>query len=435
MRVLHALHNYPPEFRGGVERVVEGLCRSLALRGHQGAVLAGSERRGDRAAVEREEWEGTPVFRFRRAAGFRTAVFPWDRDLPDAIDQAIAAFRPEVVHVHHHWNLSDDVIRRFALRGIPAVFTFHDFFPTCALFFRLRRGADPCDATQGLQACGPCLGEHLGLPAEPMGRLARLREREFRLELAAARAVLAPSQAHADALEPHVDGPVRVLPPGSGEFPAAGGVGRLSGAPLTLLHFGHFSALKGTGLLVRAVRSLDPDGTRIRLVLAGSDLSGDLDLEGFERHPDYDRESLARLAAQADLAVFPSLARETYGLVVDEALRLGLPVVVSDRGALSERIGARGVVVRAGDGEHLRRVLAGFLERPEDLDALRRAEAPPLPSEEAFGDSMIRIYGEAADAGPAGRIDLDASSRCRIGLLSDLLAEVLMPGPGGGGDP
>src|SRR5207247_9677055 len=28
LRVLHAVHNYPPEFRGGIERVVEALVRA-----------------------------------------------------------------------------------------------------------------------------------------------------------------------------------------------------------------------------------------------------------------------------------------------------------------------------------------------------------------------------------------------------------------------
>ena len=42
-------------------------------------------------------------------------------------------------------------------------------------------------------------------------------------------------------------------------------------------------------------------------------------------------------ARQMDLAVFPSLCRETYGLVVDEALHHGTPVVVPDIGALPER--------------------------------------------------------------------------------------------------
>ena len=45
------------------------------------------------------------------------------------------------------------------------------------------------------------------------------------------------------------------------------------------------------------------------------------------------------------LAVFPSKCQETYGLVVDEALAHGVPVLVSDQGALAERAGTGGVLV------------------------------------------------------------------------------------------
>ena len=42
MRVMLAVHGYPPELDGGTERHVEGLATGLIARGHDVTVLAGT---------------------------------------------------------------------------------------------------------------------------------------------------------------------------------------------------------------------------------------------------------------------------------------------------------------------------------------------------------------------------------------------------------
>ncbi|MGH9676504.1 MAG: glycosyltransferase, partial [Candidatus Acidiferrum sp.] len=63
--------------------------------------------------------------------------------------------------------------------------------------------------------------------------------------------------------------------------------------------------------------------------------------------------------SHARCLVFPSLWYETYGLVVDEAAARGIPSVVSDISAASERVedGKTGWVARAGDVDDLMRCL------------------------------------------------------------------------------
>ncbi|HUR86478.1 MAG TPA: glycosyltransferase [Solirubrobacteraceae bacterium] len=57
-----------------------------------------------------------------------------------------------------------------------------------------------------------------------------------------------------------------------------------------------------------------------------------------------DAVELARLRADAGLAIVPSLAAETYGLAAAEAMAAGVPVVASAVGALPELCGAGGLV-------------------------------------------------------------------------------------------
>jgi len=118
--------------------------------------------------------------------------------------------------------------------------------------------------------------------------------------------------------------------------------------PLTVLHFGNRARIKGALDLVRAAAKL-PRGS-LKLILCGRELEPGLDAElqraagGQELvlHDQYSPRELVGLAEQADLAAFPSRAAESYGLVVDEALALGLPALVSDAGALPERLASAG---------------------------------------------------------------------------------------------
>jgi len=102
--------------------------------------------------------------------------------------------------------------------------------------------------------------------------------------------------------------------------------------PLSLFHFGRRTSASGLSLLIKSLRDL-PSG-RFELVLAGGEgeaglddhlgsLAGELPLHFFGP---YQTSQLAALAAACDLAVFPSGTDRGLGLVIDEALALGLPV-------------------------------------------------------------------------------------------------------------
>jgi glycosyltransferase involved in cell wall biosynthesis len=119
---------------------------------------------------------------------------------------------------------------------------------------------------------------------------------------------------------------------------------RAAGGALRLLHFGNLCEEKGSLDLVETLARLPPED--FELTLAGRALTPGLEtrieqLRGRARVRllgTFDARSLAAACAQADLALFPSRAEESYGLVLDEAHALGLPAWTSDRGAMRERL-------------------------------------------------------------------------------------------------
>ncbi|MFH2000454.1 MAG: glycosyltransferase, partial [Planctomycetota bacterium] len=78
-------------------------------------------------------------------------------------------------------------------------------------------------------------------------------------------------------------------------------------------------------------------------------------------HGFFPEEEKAELGNRYDLAVFPTQAFETYSIVVDEALAMGMPVVATSPGAQSERVGHAGRVVPAGDVDALAKAIGEFL--------------------------------------------------------------------------
>lgn len=370
MRVLVLSQSFAPVFEGGTERVARTQARALRDLGHEVRVIgaAPSEHVGhyvvDDLPVELV-LEDFPAGDLDALLAQRLWLErPTRRAAVLALADAHGPF--DLVHVQHLASLSLGLVPAFKARGARVIISLHDLFATCARFFRdppAGSGVTCPTRAQGFGACAVCLGPEAPEVAHAdLAAAVGERDRRFRAELAAADALVAPSQSHARRVEALLDlapQAVAVVPNGlvsALQMPTA----PAPDGPLTLLHFGHRVRTKGVVELVRAVEAAArTTGQRLRLVLLGAELEPGLDAElralssaaDLELHGAYDMDELAAAAARAHVAAFPSKALESYGLVVDEALALGLPVLVADTGdgqtpgALAERVGAAGQVL------------------------------------------------------------------------------------------
>ena len=180
--------------------------------------------------------------------------------------------------------------------------------------------------------------------------------------------------------------------------------------------------------LVRGAAALEPrERDRLELVMLGSEVvagyddelrraAGDVRLvfAGTYTHADL----AARLAAigGAHLGAFPSRAFESYGLVPDELMALGLPVWVTERGAPKERVGRAGRVLPAEDPPAWTRALAGP-RRPRRARARAPRPADPharWPTPHASSTRSIPASGAELKRATTGNTALDcALSRAR----------------------
>ena len=396
MRIALVTQHCAPHFEGGTEAVVRSQALALARRGHELRVIAGTDRPWAGTDVLRSELDGIPVAHLPRKGDESYDLALARPRLCELLRREVQG--AELVHVHHWSTLSSRTVREVA-RDAPVALTLHDFFATCPRFFRVSpvHGLD-CPPRGSFGACVRCVEfEAPHLERAFFERELPERARAFEQEVRAAFAVLAPSRFLARALEELLgleSGIVRVLPHGlprtlartASPLPWGGRHGRPRRA-LRVLHLGPRSDLKGTLDLVHALAAL-PTGTA-ELRLAGDEAeagfdrllqaaAGSLPLRSFGR---YDERSLPEIAAGCDLAAFPSRAHESYGLAVEEALALGLPAWVSNRGALPERIGVGhrshlcGRVLPAGDAAAWTAAFRSVFEQPEAL-AEERARVP-----------------------------------------------------------
>lgn len=139
---------------------------------------------------------------------------------------------------------------------------------------------------------------------------------------------------------------------------------------------GRLTTDKGLDVLARAVGTLVGAGHDVELVVGGDDrhvpaARRDAVLRALDETPAevslLGHVERADVLTRVDLAVFPSISAEPFGLVAAEAMASGVPFVISDAGALPEVAGPdHPWIARTGDADDLARVIALALTAPDD---------------------------------------------------------------------
>jgi len=180
--------------------------------------------------------------------------------------------------------------------------------------------------------------------------------------------------------------------------------------PRYLLYVGRLVRAKGVLDLLAAYATL-PEGIRreVGLVLAGG--GEELDecvrrsreiRQGVVVFPGFlQRDQLPSFYAFADALVFPTHS-DPWGLVVNEAIACGLPVIASDvAGCVADlvRDGENGRVVRAGDSQGLLQAMEQVLNAPELRRQMsdRSLEISSRFTPQAWAEGVVRAV--AANSG------------------------------------
>ena len=115
------------------------------------------------------------------------------------------------------------------------------------------------------------------------------------------------------------------------------------------------------------------------------------------------------LLGSADVFIAPQLARESFGIVLLEAMASGVQIVASDLPSFVDRLGAPqnerrlGEVFAVGDHRALARAVLRVLHHPNPLGAARAQRAARNYDWSSVGTNVVAIYRAALSAAPTGR--------------------------------
>lgn len=411
MDVLHVIHQFPPESRGGSESYAFDLAQRQRVRGLSVAVLTGTQHAKEVVTLVEDEVDGLRVHRLHRNdLFFDHHVKMWHPEVERRFEQFLREHKPQLVHVHHWVRLTCNLIEVCERVGVPAVVTLHDYYTSCPRTFRRRAGDEACRRVLSVDSCASCVPRYGYEPAHEIADGIDLYADHYRAELSLARAVLVAVSSTADLLAASTGvarSRYQTLPLGYKQrFNSMSTlIAPDEGNPLSFAFWGGVGRHKGVDVLLQAFRTVcDQRPGRAELHVLGGFESPAFETElrpladglPVTFHGAFDAAQLH--AVNPHVGVFPSTCIETFGLVLDECFELGLPCITSDLGALPERSGGAGIATRAGDSEDLARAMLRFLDEPKLWQDLRQQRPAPSPSLDEHVDALLDIYAAAKTA-------------------------------------
>ncbi len=424
MRILHIVHQYPPDHVGGAELYTRAMARRQAAAGHDVAVFC-PEAGGDGPGAAIDE-DGVRVYRVGQARRGRLSIFLkalGAGGTSERLDGVLAAERPDVVHLQHLMGHPPQIGEILQAANIPYVITLHDYWYGCAnaqlltnYDHSLCHGSNP-----HFTNCGRCALARAGLrgaaPAAPLAAPLMARRNRLLAPIFAGAAVVLAATPFARDAHAAMGLPVercQILPLGADVTPddvAAAEAARRA-RPADAFHAGYIGGLspqKGIHVLVAAFNRL-PEGARLSIfgdTNAFPDYVAELRRAATHRGIHFagllSRAALWPALGRLDVLVVPTMWYETYSLIVQEAFAAGVPVVASRIGVMPDvvRDGVDGRLFPPGDVDALSALLRDLMHHPAQLASLRAAR-PPVMTMDEHAARLDSVYQGLRSRGAAG---------------------------------
>jgi glycosyltransferase involved in cell wall biosynthesis len=443
LKIVLALHQFPPFASGGTEQLVRWTALGLRDLGHQAIVVSAVPRRHGGSAtvpVGYRDPDGIDVRFLRLRDSPRNTAEGIAREYDDAaageeFGSLIDDVKPDVVHFFHLSGLTASALRAVAKRGVPIAITVTDFWFECPTVQLLLQNNALCEGPRvdrmncvrhlaairwtALQpiASVSMIDSTAAAAIELMGRVRRSsgasaslralqgRSDVIRTAFGLASGVIVPNESMAARVRAFGIAPerVRMLRYGVPAPVEASAGTRNDGDHRPRVAFiGTLTESKGARLLLRALqRVADLDVSVDIFGIADSEANARPLRELARRDPrvtlrgTFDNRDFARTLETVDLLVIPSLWRENSPLVLLQALALRCPVLVADVSGLAPHVrpGRDGWTFRRGDVDDLALQIRRRVLDQAALAAVR-ADAHVEQTLAPYIEHLARLYGE-----------------------------------------
>jgi len=166
MNILIISAGLPPLRTGGLPGYVKELIEELCLRGHSIHYLnpcgRDSKKRSIYFRTEEERYRQTIIYNQRLIPDYgRGTLEPVRQVLPEpsfsrCLEQLITLYRPDIIHIHELIGFPVNSLQSFKRRGIPILFTIHDYYALCPTIKLMFQTGDQCNLMTDQLTCDDC---------------------------------------------------------------------------------------------------------------------------------------------------------------------------------------------------------------------------------------------------------------------------------------
>ena len=392
MRILQ-VHTRYQGGRGGEDGIVDNESRLLRTNGNDVHQL-----------ITHNDEIGRGLSKLRAAIRM-----PYSKDGARRVAQAIATYRPDIVHVHNfHYVLTPAIFDACRNSRAPSVQSLHNFRGICANATFMREGRVCEDCIHGSPYLGVLHRCYKGsaLKTLPISRTIAYHRKRKTWQNKVDRFIAQTEFGKRKYVEGgYNEKRISVKPnfcyPPDPAWQAAldeesAGVER-TGA----LFVGHLLPWKGIAVLMEAWRNIS---TPLRVAGSGplQNLVTDAEKLGVTYLGLLDAESVYHEMRRARFLVFSSVWYEGFPLTFIEAFAAGLPIVAAKLGAAEDVIshGETGLHFTPGDPKALAEAVAWAASHPEDMARMgenARRQYDTLYTPEANYTRLMEIYEQTID--------------------------------------
>jgi glycosyltransferase involved in cell wall biosynthesis len=397
-RVLIISHAHPDHSLGGGEIAAHSHWAELRRQGDESLFLARTAMASGRAGtpfISRASDDSevlfylTPVDHFKHSQTDRKLIH---EDFRGLLEQ----FKPTAVHLHHYVHMGLEMIReirKFA-PDIPIFLTLHDYLGIChAQGQMIKTNGMLCQRATPMD-CNACYPNH-----SPQDFF--MRELFVKSFFNLVDVFVSPSHFLRDRYVAWGLPAEKFMVLENGQAPVSSAQGNVAStdasqaiAPMhtRFLVLGQLSKLKGTLVLLDAIRSLPPEvAKRVRIEIHGSIqhaeesfktafLKGCEELAPTLRYcGPYLPQDVNTILQSGGWLIVPSIWWENSPMVIQESLRARRPVIASNIGGMSEKVqhGVTGLHFRAGSASDLARRIEEAADSAEFWEKLSQGITPP----------------------------------------------------------
>lgn len=384
MRVLHVSLGLPPLRTGGLTRYSIELMEAQVAAGDNASLLFPGRFLCGKTRIAEGSWREVPTFEIVNplpvALTYGVAepeAFMSKCDAPEEYGSFLDRLNPDIVHVHSYQGIHREFFEAAKARGIPTVFTTHDYYPICPRATLVNREGASCGGPSPEKCASCCRGVGMTM------RKSRIMQSRLYARFKDSRMLRAAAAKVKQRMSSGDDGPSGEGDPiGSLEVESYGALLEYDSDILAMMdliasnsalteriyreyfpdtkfrlvpgthagltrnersrakrggdgktriaYLGGMKSYKGYETLLAACRILHDDGVAFQLYLYGDDYERPRGLPEAVCGGRVSPEKVGGILRAHDVVVVPSIYHETCGFVALEALCEGVDVVCSD---------------------------------------------------------------------------------------------------------